>query len=94
MNVWFLRPHPLVDGRHLVLLGATGRRVARRDPAHGHLGVTFALRTLHPHELHVVVLVEAERHPLGHLRRDAHLRGNVVTSRYEAKKDALSYPNR
>lgn len=66
-------PYPLVHGRHLVLLGATRGGVPRRHPADGHLGVTFALRTLHPHKLHVVVLVEAKRHPLGHLSSNTHL---------------------
>ena len=75
--MWFLGfvcPHPLVHGGHLVLLGATGGGVARRDPANGHLGMTFALRALHPHELHVVVLIEAERHSLRHFGGDADLR--------------------
>lgn len=62
-----------MDRRHRVVLRVAGRGVARGHPAHGHLGVAFALRTLHPHKLHVVVLVEAEGHPLRHLGRDADL---------------------
>lgn len=62
-----------MHGGHLVLLGATGGGVTCRDPADCHLSVTFALWTLHPHKLHVVVLVEAKRHPLGHLGCDTHL---------------------
>lgn len=70
-------PYPLVHGWHLVLLCVTWGGVPRRHPADGHLSVTFALRTLHPHKLHVVVLVEAKRHPLGHLSSNTHLQNNT-----------------
>lgn len=91
--------HPLLDGRGLiVLLSATGRRVPCGHPTDRHLRMTFALRTLHAHKLHVAVLVEAERHPLCHLGGHAHLprggrvrRGFEVSGRVRALP-ASSYP--
>lgn len=62
-----------MHGRHLVFLGATWGGVPRRHPADSHLSVPLALGTLHPHKLHVVVLIEAKRHPLGHLSSNTHL---------------------
>lgn len=67
-----------MHGGHLILLSATGRRVSGRDPAHGHLGVTFALWPLHPDKLHVVVFVEAKGHALSHLSRYANLRDRMI----------------
>lgn len=65
--------HSLMKGGILIFLCPAGRRVSGGHPTDGHLSVTFALRTLHPHKLHVVVLVEAERHTLSHLSCYANL---------------------
>lgn len=68
-------PYPLMHGRSRagVLFGPTGGRVTSGHTADRHLRMALALRSLHAHELHVVVLVEAKRHLLCHAGGHAHL---------------------
>lgn len=68
-------PYPLVHGgsRAGVLFGPTGGRVTSGHTADRHLRMAFALRPLHAHKLHVVVLVEAKRHLLCHAGGHTHL---------------------
>lgn len=52
---------------------AIRRRVTRGNATHCHFRMSFGLRPLHTHKLHIIVFIKTKGHPLGHFGCHAHL---------------------